>query len=111
MRHERGVKRKISRRQMSAIKREAVQESLLTSKQIFEQAGVSGIARTTRCWILNTVAKPAVKPSIHTPLTTRHRNQRIEWAKKSRQTSKPFFSQMSAEQPSMDQMAGVEVGL
>ena len=29
----------------------------------------------------------------------------------SRQTSKPFFSQMSAEQPSMDQMAGAEVDL
>ena len=78
---DQGVKRKISRRQMSAIKRKAVQQSLLTSKQIFEQAGVSGIARTTRCRILNTVAKP-VKPSIHLPLTARHRNRRLEWAKK-----------------------------
>ena len=59
----------MSRRQVSAIKQEAVKQSLLTSKQIFEQTGVSGIARTTRCRILNTVAKP-VKPSIHPPLTT-----------------------------------------
>ena len=66
---DKGVKRQISRRQMSAIKREAVKQSLLISKQIFEQAGVSGIARTTRCRILNTVAKP-VKPSIHPPSTT-----------------------------------------
>ena len=43
---DKGVKRKISRRQMSTIKREAVKQSLLTSKQIFEQAGVSGITRT-----------------------------------------------------------------
>ena len=62
---------------MSAIKCEAVKQSLLTNKQIFEQAGVSEIARTTRCRILNTVAEP-VKPSIHPPSTTRHRNQRTE---------------------------------
>ena len=97
---------------MSAIKREAVKQSLLTSKHvIFEQAGVSGITRTTRCRILNTIGK-SVKQSIHPPLTTRHRNQRLERAKKcARQTSRPFFPQMSAEQPSMDQMAGAEVGL
>ena len=72
----------MSRRQVSAIKQEAVKQSLLTSKHvIFEQAGVSGIARTTRCRILNTVSKP-LKPSIHPPLTTRHRNQRLESAKK-----------------------------
>ena len=71
---DKGAKRKISRRQISDIKREAVKQSLLTSKHaIFEQADVSEIARTTRCRILNTVAKP-VKPSIHPPLTTRHRN-------------------------------------
>ena len=69
---DKGVKRKKSRRQMSAIKREAVKQSLLISKQIFEQAGVSGIARTTRCRILNTVSNP-VKLSIHPHLTTRHR--------------------------------------
>ena len=67
---------------MSAIKREAVKQSLLTSKHvIFEQAGVSGITRTTRCRILNTIGK-SVKQSIHPPLTTRHRNQRLELAKK-----------------------------
>ena len=97
-----GVKRKISRRQTSAIKREAVKQSLLTSKQIFEQAGVSGIARTTRCRILNTVSKP-LKPSIHPPLTTRHRNQRLESAKKYVKTD--FQTILFT-----DEMAGAEVG-
>ena len=77
---DKGVK-EISRRQMFVIKREAVKQSLLTSKQIFEQGGVSGIDRTTRCRTLNTVAE-LVKPSIQPPLTTRYRNQRLEWAKK-----------------------------
>ena len=36
---DKGVKRKMSRRQIYAIKREAVKQSLLTSKQIFEQTG------------------------------------------------------------------------
>ena len=62
---DQGVKRKISRRQMSAIKREAVSVES---------------PRTTRCRILNTVAKP-VKPSIHSLFTTRHGIQRLEWAK------------------------------
>ena len=56
-------------------------ETVALNQEVFEQAGVSGIARTTRFWILGTVAKP-VKSSIHPPLTTRHRNQRLELAKK-----------------------------
>ena len=58
---------------MSAFKQKAVKLSLITIKQIFEQADVSGLPITSRCRILNAVAK-LVKPSIHHPLITTGRN-------------------------------------
>ena len=41
---------------------------------------MSGIPRTSRCRILQTVAK-AVKPNIRPPLNTRHKAKRVEWAR------------------------------
>lgn len=79
-RSDKGVRRKLSRRQVSAIKREAAKHPLLTSKQLFGKAGVGEVPRTSRCRILQTVAK-VVKPNIHPPLTTRHKTKRVEWAR------------------------------
>lgn len=56
-RSDKGVTRKISRRQISTIKREAAKHALLTSKKIFEQADINRIPRISRCRILQTVAK------------------------------------------------------
>ena len=64
------MRRKLTRRQISAVlKREAAKHPLLTSKQLFEKAGVSEVPRTSRCRLLQTVAK-SVKPNIHPPLTS-----------------------------------------
>ena len=79
-RSDKGVRRKLSRRQVSAIKREAVKHLLLTSKQLFEQAGVGEVPRTSRCHIHQTVAKN-VKPNIRPPLNSRHKAKRVEWAR------------------------------
>ena len=79
-RSDKGVRRKLTRRQVSAVKREAVKHPLLSSKQLFEKAGVSEVPRTSRCRILQTFAK-SVKPNIHPPLTSRHKTKRVEWAR------------------------------
>ena len=42
-------------------------------------AGESEVPRTSRCRLLQTVAK-SVKPNIHLPLTSRHKTKRVEWA-------------------------------
>ena len=76
-RSDKGVRRKLS---VSAIKREAVKHPLLTSKQLFEQAGVGEVPRTSRCHIHQTVAKN-VKPNIRPPLNSRHKAKRVEWAR------------------------------
>ena len=80
-RSDKGVCRKISRRQLSTIKRAVARHPLSTSKQIFEEAGMQGVPRTSRCRILKSVAK-AVMPNIRPPLNKRHKLQRIEWAKR-----------------------------
>ena len=54
-RSDKGVRRKLTRRQVSAVNREAAQHPLLTSKQLFENAGVSEVPRTSRCRLLQTV--------------------------------------------------------
>ena len=56
-RSDKGVQRKLSRWQVSAIKREAAKHPLLTSKQLFEKAGAGEVPRTSRCCILQTFAK------------------------------------------------------
>ena len=75
-RSDKGVRRKLTRRQVSAVKREAAKHPLLTSKQLFAKAGVSEVPRTSRCRLLQTVAK-SVKPNIHPPLTSRHKTKRV----------------------------------
>ena len=79
-RSDKGVRRKLSRFQVSAITRQAAKHPLLTSKQLFEKAGAGEVPRTSRCPILQTVAK-VVKPNIHPPLTTRYKTKRVEWAR------------------------------
>ena len=78
-RNDKGVQRKLSRWQVSAIKREAAKHPLLTSKQLFEKAGAGEVPRT-HCRILQTFAK-VVKLNTHPSLTTRHKTKRVEWAK------------------------------
>ena len=74
------MRRKLTRHQVSAVKHEAAKHPLLTSKQLFEKAGVSEVPRTSLCRLLQTVAK-SVKLNIHPPLTSRHKTKRVEWAR------------------------------
>ena len=68
------MRQKLTRRQVSAVNREAAKHPLLTSKQLFEEAGVSEVSRTSRCRLLQTIAK-SVKPNNHPPLTSRHKTK------------------------------------
>ena len=51
------MQRKLSRWQVSAIKREAAKHPLLTSKQLFEKAGAGEVPRTSCCRILQDLWK------------------------------------------------------
>ena len=75
-----GTKGKLTAYQLKCVKRAASRLPLASSKQIFEDAGVGFVPKTTRNRILNKFAR-VVKPSKTPPLTKRHQERRVEWAK------------------------------
>lgn len=85
-RADKGTLRKISARSMHRIKRAAAKTPLHSSKQIFEAAGASGVPRTSRCRVLQSLAT-VHKPSIRPPLTNAHKQKRLHWAEKYMKTN------------------------
>ena len=78
------------------------------ANKFFEDAGIRGILRTSRCRILKSIAK-AVKPNVHPPLANRHKIQRIEWAKRyMRPISKRSFLPTLVGQSLIARMVGPE---
>ena len=71
----------VSRRVISQIKREINRNPLRTSKQVFEAVGMVNVPKSTRCLILQRIAK-CKKPLVRPPLKQVHREKRLEWAKK-----------------------------
>lgn len=69
---------KFSDRDLARIKREVVKNPKSTSKAIFAASGITA-ARTTRCRILNEVARP-MKTIKRPPLTKVHKQKRLQWA-------------------------------
>ena len=69
-----------SHRAMSRIKREIRRNPLGTSKEVFENADVPDVPKSTRCRILRNVAKCG-KPEVHPPLNDVHQKKRMEWAR------------------------------
>ena len=72
--------RKISRRQISSIKRAVAKNPHSTSFRIFDEAGVPTRSRAGRCKILKSIGK-VMKPTITPPLKARHKLARLQWAK------------------------------
>ena len=86
VRSDTGVLRKISVKQIHRIKRAAVKKPLLSSKQVFEAAGASGVPRTSQCRILQRLAvvhKAVFRP----PLTNAHKEKCLQWAQKYMKTN------------------------
>lgn len=79
-RSDKGKLRKISRREISSVKRALSKNPHSTSYKIFDEAGVPSISRAGRCKILKTIGK-ITKPTIKPPLKQRHKVARLEWAK------------------------------
>ena len=71
----------VSRRVISQIKREINRNPLQTSKQVFEAVGMVNVPKSTRCLILQRIAK-CKKPLVRPPLKQVHQEKRLEWAKK-----------------------------
>ena len=67
-------------RAMSRIKREIRRNPLGTIKEVFENADVPDVPKSTRCRILRNVAKCG-KPEVRPPLKDVHKKKRVEWAK------------------------------
>jgi len=70
----------VSVREKRKLCRTMRQQPLLTSKQVFAESGLTVESRATRCRILRTVAK-TMKPLRTPPLSARHKQQRLQWAK------------------------------
>jgi hypothetical protein len=78
-RRDKGKFRKISERHRVLLKRAVAQNPLTTSGNIFCEAGIPGISRSTRWRVLQSIA--TVKSAIaRPPLTTRHKVNRVCWA-------------------------------
>ena len=68
-------------RDVRKIKAAAKKKPLSTSKVIFQEAGIEGINRASRCKLLRKIAT-VKKPSKQPVLSKINQNKRIEWAKK-----------------------------
>lgn len=79
-RSDKGKFRKISRRQISSIRRAVAKNPHSTSFRIFDEAGVPTRSRAGRCKILKSIGK-VMKPTITPPLKARHKLARLQWAK------------------------------
>ena len=85
--------RKLTKRDILGVKREVAKRPLATSKHIFQGASLGDVPRSTRCRVLRKVAK-VKKATKRPPLTQKHREKRVEWAKKYMKTdfSKVIFT-------------------
>lgn len=77
--HKGGRPRKLNSRDGRKIKRSLSQNPHSNSKQIFEDAGVANIPKTTRNRILKNMGKQC-SPTVCPPLSELNRRKRLEWA-------------------------------
>ena len=68
-------KAKLTRQDYSRLLREVKKNPLQTSKQVFDECGISRVNRTTRCQILSTCSSTKKSPS-KPPLTKIHKEKR-----------------------------------
>ena len=79
VRNDKGKLRKISRSDMTKIKRACFNNPLSTSKKIFIEAGVDTAGKNTRNKLLNIIAR-STKPSKQPVITDKHKEKRLKWA-------------------------------
>lgn len=70
----------LSNYQLKCLKRAASRNPLGTSREIFGDAGIPNVPKTTRNRLLNEIARVCTAPK-RPRLTQRHRKNRMEWAK------------------------------
>ena len=76
-RSDKGKSRNVTLREMTRFKRAADKKPLASSRNIFEQAGVSGVHRVSRSRYLQNIAK-VIKSVIQPPLTAKHKSKRLK---------------------------------
>ena len=85
-RTDKGKFRKVSRREISSVKKTLSKNPHSTSAKIFHEAGVPSRSRAGRCKILRSIGK-VTKPTIIPPLKKRHKLARLDWAKSCMKTN------------------------
>ena len=85
-RADKGKFRKISRREISSVKKTLSKNPHSTSAKIFHEAGVPSRSRAGRCKILRSIGK-VTKPTTKLPLKQRHKLARLDWAKSGMKTN------------------------
>lgn len=86
----------VTQRDLRKLKQTLVKNPLLTSKEIFHQAGMEEVRRDKRCRMLKTLGK-VKKASSRPPLNQLHIQKRLAWAKENLKTdfSKVIFTDES----------------
>ena len=85
-RSDKGKCQKISRREISSVKKTLSKNPDSTSAKILHEAGVPSRSRAGRCKILRSIGK-ATKPTIKPPLKQKHKLARLDWAKSCMKTN------------------------
>ena len=79
-RSDKGTFRKISRLEISSIKRAVAKKNHSTSFKIFDEAGAPTRSRAGRYRILKSIGK-VTKPTVTPPLKAKHKLARLQWVK------------------------------
>jgi len=72
---------KLSRREITSVKREMARSPLSSSSQLFKAVGLEKVPRSTRCRTLRQLGK-VKKSKTRPPLNQKHKDKRIAWSKK-----------------------------
>ena len=83
---DKGRFRKISRWEISSVKKTLSKNPHSTSAKIFHEAGVPSRSRAERCKILRSIGK-VTKPTMKPLLKQRHKLARLDWAKSCMKTN------------------------
>ena len=80
-RSDSGVLKAVTTRELRLVKRKLLKKLGQTSKTIFREANLPEVSKSTRCRLLRSLAKN-VKPEKQPPLSPRHKEARLNWARK-----------------------------
>ena len=84
-RSDSGTLKAVTTRELRLVKKTLVKKPGQSSKTIFQEAHLPEVSKSTRCRLLRNLVKN-VQPQKQPPLSLRHKQSRLQWAKKYMET-------------------------